>query len=624
MSILFAIWSVFNAKAQTFPAGFSQQIIDNGLVKPTVFAFAPDGRIFVCEQQGKVRVIKNGSLLARNFHKVAVAYSGERGLCGIAFDPDFNTNHYLYLYYTRQNKVNNRISRYTVSGDTVVPGSEVTILDLDTVTSVNHNAGFIKFGPDGKLYVCVGENLQNARAQDLDTYMGKILRINADGSIPTGNPFTTGSVKRQRIWAYGCRNPYGLSWQPGTNRFFYNDPGTTKWEEINDCTTPGLNFGWPATEGNGTNPAYTYPVYTYPHGNTIGTGCAISGGTFFGSAGTNYPAAYHNKYYFHDFCGGWIDMLTFNGATVTRSNFASNIAGLPVGMLVGPDGNLYFVSRDLGAMCRIVYGPTPVTLRLNPVADAYVRAGSSANTNFGRATALNTQANATAASNYESFLRFDLTTFNGTVSSSFLRVYGGLSSSAIPSLTVEAHNCTDLTWLDTTITWSNKPAAQAPILATAIITGVSKEYYEWDLSAHINALKTGGATGVTIKLNNTTATAVRGLYISKESANYKPQLVINYLPGPVMNDDNRIDASVTQDFDIYPNPAGDFFNITFKNMEGDARLAIYDLQGKLVVEKIIENSNERIDTENLNNGVYLVMVSNRNGVMSKKVLLNRE
>ena len=405
-----------------------------------------------------------------------------------------------------------------------------------------------------------------------------------------------------------------------------NDVGTTKFEEVNDMTIGGQNFGWPGAEGNSMNPLYTNPIYAYPHGFAgLGEGCAITGGTFFNPVATNYPGTYTGNYFFIDYCGNWIDMLTFSGSTFTRSNFASDIAGFPVGLTVGTDGNFYFISRNNSALYKIVYGPTPVTTRLTPIADAYVRgASTTANTNYGRAATLLTQANANVGLTYETFLKFDITSFSGPVSSAKLRVYGGLSASTIPSLNVEAHHVSNTSWLDTTITWNNKPAADAAVLATATIHGTSKEYYDWDITAHIIALKTAGATAMTIKLNNTTATAIRAIFNSKEASTFRPQLVIVHAGPPTIMNTARSASTIAQDFDIYPNPAGDFFNISLKNIEGDARLAIYDVKGQLVMKRIIENNSlERINTEMLENGVYLVMISNGNGVMTKKVLLNK-
>src|SRR5690242_1355211 len=175
--------------AQTFPTGFSQVLVASGISNPTVMAFSPDGRIFVAEQTGALRVIKNGVLLTKPFITLTVNSSGERGLLGIAFDPNFSTNNFIYLYYTLSNAANNRISRFTASGDTVIPGSEVVVLNLDPLsTATNHNSGTMQFAPDGTLYVGVGENANSANSQNLDTYLGKILRINSNGSVPAGNP----------------------------------------------------------------------------------------------------------------------------------------------------------------------------------------------------------------------------------------------------------------------------------------------------------------------------------------------------------------------------------------------------------------------------------------------------
>ncbi|MBK7855085.1 MAG: PQQ-dependent sugar dehydrogenase [Bacteroidetes bacterium] len=116
------------------------------------------------------------------------------------------------------------------------------------------------------MYVGIGDNGNSANAQNLDTYHGKVIRINSDGTVPPGNPYSTGSAQRQRVWSYGLRNPYTLDFNPVNGRLFINDVGQGSWEEINEGTTSNLNFGWPGAEGNSSNPLYTNPVYTYGHG----------------------------------------------------------------------------------------------------------------------------------------------------------------------------------------------------------------------------------------------------------------------------------------------------------------------------------------------------------------------
>src|SRR5437773_2487502 len=197
-----------------------------------------------------MRVIKTGSLLSTPFVSLTVDSSGERGLLGIAFDPNFATNHYLYVYYTvATSPIHNRVSRFTAAGDTAAPGSHAVILELNNLSSAtNHNGGAIHFGPDGKLYVAVGENANGANAQTLGNRLGKVLRINPDGSIPTDNPyFNTASGANRAIWALGLRNPFTFAFEPGTGTMYINDVGQSTWEEI-DVGRAGANYGWSIIE----------------------------------------------------------------------------------------------------------------------------------------------------------------------------------------------------------------------------------------------------------------------------------------------------------------------------------------------------------------------------------------
>lgn len=363
-TLLFIVISTFlitSLEAQVYPADFSQVRVANNISNPTVMAFANDGRIFVAQQGGALRVIKNGTLLATPFITLAVNSTGERGLIGIALDPDFAINHFIYLYYTVSDGSHNRLSRFTANGDVVVANSESIVLELDPLsTATNHNGGALAFGPDGKLFVAVGENAKGTNSQDLNTYLGKILRINKDGSVPAGNPFTDGSEQKKRIWAYGLRNPYTISFQPGTGKFFVNDVGQGSWEEVNDATTGGKNFGWPSAEGMSTNTNYTNPVYYYGRGDVDGTGCAITGGTFFNPATTNYPSQYIGKYFIMEYCNNWINSFDPAVATPARAAFATAISGSGVSIATGIDGNLYYLSRNAASVFRIVYNPVAV------------------------------------------------------------------------------------------------------------------------------------------------------------------------------------------------------------------------------------------------------------------------
>jgi len=447
--IIIALTSLFTntAKSQTLPSGFSQVLVASGISNPTVMAFSPDGRIFVAQQSGELRIIKNGALLAQPFVSLSVNSSGERGLLGIAFDPAFTTNNYIYLYYTVSSATHNRISRFTANGDVVVPGSELVILDLDPLSSAtNHNGGTMQFGPDGKLYVGIGENANGNNSQNLDTYHGKVIRINSNGTVPAGNPFTSGSNQRLRVWSYGLRNPYTLTFQPGTGRLFVNDVGAAMWEEINEATTGGLNFGWPTAEGNSTNPAFTNPIYTYMHGSSSGQGCAITGGTFFNPVSSNYPSTYTGKYFYIDYCGNWIDMLTLSGSTATRTNFASNIAGFPVSLVTGNDGNLYFLSRSNNSVYKITYssGSAPLitshpqsqtVAQGNPVTFNVTASGATPLTYQWRKNSVNISGANSSSYTISSVNTADAGTYSVVVSNSF-----GSTTSNNATLTVTAAN----------------------------------------------------------------------------------------------------------------------------------------------------------------------------------------
>ena len=364
------------AYAATVPAGFTDSLVAAGLTNPTAMALAPDGRIFVCQQNGALRVIKNGALLATPFLTVTVDSSGERGLLGIAFDPNFVSNQLVYIYYTATTPtIHNRISRFTASGDVALAGSEVIVMDLPNLsTATNHNGGALHFGPDGQLYVAVGDNANGANAQSLSTRLGKMLRITSTGAIPTDNPFfnqTTGD--NRAIWALGVRNPFTFSFQAGVGRMFINDVSQNTWEEINDGIA-GSNYGWPTCEGfcNPPNPNFRDPIFAYMND---GSTCAITGGAFYNPQIIQFPSNFVGRYFFADFCGGWIRTLDpANGNAV--ADFATGIS-LPVDLQVSPDGFLYYLARGSGSVNRIGFAATgdniPPTVSItNPANGAIV------------------------------------------------------------------------------------------------------------------------------------------------------------------------------------------------------------------------------------------------------------
>ena len=365
----------------TVPPGFVDSLFAAELHNPVAMDFVPDGRLFVAEQGGAVRVVREGQSLPEPFARLDVATGGERGALGVAVDPAFATNGYVYVYHTAmQPQTHNRVSRFTAAdadpdpavyrpGDVAATGSELVVIDLDPLTdATNHNAGAIHFGPDGKLYVATGENARADKSQSLDTTLGKMLRLNSDGSIPTDNPFLDRTSGNNRaIWAYGLRNPFSFAFERGTGRMFINDVGSGFWEEVNEGKA-GANYGWPGTEGRTGNPRITSPVFAYPHDPARGSpaGCAITAGAFYdppAGAPRPFPAGYAGDYFFADYCQPWIWRL--DRETGEASEFAAGLEVPAFGLRTGTDGALYYLAWHTGEVRRIRFdasqGPVIVT-----------------------------------------------------------------------------------------------------------------------------------------------------------------------------------------------------------------------------------------------------------------------
>ncbi len=338
---LIGLCSVGSLAAATLPTSFAETQIATGL-DPTSLTIAPDGRVFVCEKAGRIRIIKNNVLLATPFATLSVDNSNERGLQSVVFDPDFATNSYLYAYYsTSVAPIRNRVSRFTANGDLVTAGSELVLIETDNLEGSVHNGGAMYF-LDDHLFIATGESGNGSNSQNLSKKLGKILRIHADGSIPASNPFVGVAGANPAIWAYGLRNPFTAAIQPGTGKFFINDVGGGSWEEIN-LGIAGADYGWPFSEGASTDPDHTDPFFAYAHdGSTFG-GCAISGGAFYNPAISNFPASYIGRYFFADYCNGKISSINPDNASDV-SVFATGVNRC-IDIDVAADGALYYIAR---------------------------------------------------------------------------------------------------------------------------------------------------------------------------------------------------------------------------------------------------------------------------------------
>ncbi len=356
------------------PPGFARTTVVSGLSEPTTLEFAPDGRAFVAQRNGVIRVMQGGALLPTPLISIpADTVNGERGLVGLAIDPSFALNGYVYVYYTTL-EPRNRVSRFTVVGNTAALATEFVLWQNLEPAANYHHGGCIRFGPDGNLYIATGDQFDTQSAQDLSRQHGKLLRIRPDGTIPPDNPFIGVPGAAPEVWARGLRNPFRFTFDALTGALWIGNVGgnsADSWEELNRGSA-GANYGWPNQEGPqcfiSDCAAYTFPVWSYQHNDP-----AYYEGLFQASItvgpvyrATAFPPQYRGNLYIGDYANRWIRRLVLDagGSVVADPLFlAAPEAGTIVDLKVGPDGALYYVtigvpwsgSPDVGAVHRIAY-----------------------------------------------------------------------------------------------------------------------------------------------------------------------------------------------------------------------------------------------------------------------------
>jgi glucose/arabinose dehydrogenase len=385
------------ARAQTFadPGFAAETVVTMPQFQVVGMQWTSTGTMLIFQKNGLVRVFKNGALLPAAFvdFRGKVNTYDDRGMLGLAIDPDFQNNGYVYLAYVFEsgsdpNDSGPKISRLTrvtadpANKDVALAGSEVILLDNIPADGGGHTAGTLRFAPDGTLFLANGDgstasfaNAGATGAQSIDSLRGKILRINSDGTAPappqTPNPFYDGTNSiRSKVWAYGLRNAFRYDFHPILGDLYACDVGWNAYEEV-DHVTPGGNYGWPCYEGFATVPEYhdlfpatcnpppanaIAPIYAYDRSQ----GSAVVGGAFY--TGGVYPEAYTNNFFFSDYTGGWMRRLVLNpdGSIFQNLTFATNI-GVPVSTEVGPDGFMYYADYVTGQIRRIRYnGPVAV------------------------------------------------------------------------------------------------------------------------------------------------------------------------------------------------------------------------------------------------------------------------
>jgi glucose/arabinose dehydrogenase len=313
---------------------FRVEVVAKGLEIPWSLVFMPDGRLLVPERHGRVRVID----AARGTAEIALTIDdvftdGEAGLLGLALDPAFTSNRLVFLYYTARTArggAANRVVRYRESGGRL--GEPVVLLD-DIPANTIHDGGRLRFGPDGLLYITTGDAANEELAQDVASYAGKILRLNADGTTPRGNPF--GSP----VYSYGHRNPQGLDWHPATGDLWAAEHGATGNDEIN-VVDGGANYGWPRIQGNQTLPAMRAPITFY------NPAVAPSGASFY--RGQRFPQ-FANNLFVATLRGTLLLRLRIDPSArrlIGQERLLEGQFGRIRDVVTGPDGYVYFCTNN--------------------------------------------------------------------------------------------------------------------------------------------------------------------------------------------------------------------------------------------------------------------------------------
>lgn len=364
----------------------------SGLIRP-VLAVSPPGdvnRLFLVEQDGTIRIRKNGQVLAQPFLDISAIVrspvdrgNNEEGLLGLAFHPEYATNGRFFVYYTNTSS-DNEVARYTVSSDPDVAdaGSRQRVILINHPSQGNHNGGMIAFGPnDGYLYIGTGDGGGSCdgaeNAQNGGSLLGKMLRIDVDSllyTIPPDNPFVSNASFLDEIWAYGLRNPWRWSFDRATGDLYIGDVGQGEWEEVDwrpGTSAGGENYGWDnyegdicpnpscGDEGSCTLPSYVGPVVVYA--NAGSPACAVTGGYVY--RGCRMPAL-AGTYFYGDYCQAFIRSFRIvpgppPSVTDERDRTAELAPGGPstIGLITsfGEDarGELYLADRD-GEVFKIV------------------------------------------------------------------------------------------------------------------------------------------------------------------------------------------------------------------------------------------------------------------------------
>jgi len=330
---------------------FRVETVLSGLEVPWSLNFAPDGRLFVTERPGRVRIVTLGGSSELALTLDGVFAQGEAGLLGLALDPEFAQNHFVYLYYSASvpGGAMNRIVRYREVNSRL--GERAVLLDNIPAAQI-HDGGRLRFGPDGLLYASAGDAADGNNAQDVASLAGKLLRLNRDGTVPRDNRFSS------PVFTYGHRNPQGFDWHPTSGELWESEHGNNGNDEVNAIRT-GLNFGWPRIEGAATMSGMEVPITFY------NPSIAPSGASFY--RGQRLPQ-FSSNFFVATLRGTHLLRLTVDASTrrvTTQERLLEGTFGRLRDVVSGPDGYVYFCTNNRDGRGSPVSGDDRV-LRIVP------------------------------------------------------------------------------------------------------------------------------------------------------------------------------------------------------------------------------------------------------------------
>ncbi|MFK8006253.1 MAG: PQQ-dependent sugar dehydrogenase [Saprospiraceae bacterium] len=585
-----------------------------GFLSPVDITHADDNRLFVVERSGRIKIIdENATVLSTPFldiDNIVANASGqsERGLLGLAFHPDYINNGYFFVNYI-DNSGDTQIARYSRDNSNINiadPNSETIILTIDQPdNTTNHNGGCIKFGPDGYLYIGMGDggsgNDPWNNSQDTETLLGKMLRIDIDNgspySIPTDNPFVNDANVLDEIWAIGVRNPWRFSFDRETGDLWIADVGQNAWEEIDfqPANSPGgENYGWRCYEGNHLNGSvntsncgsasdYVAPIYEVQHSGFTGP-CSVTGGFVY--RGEDYPDL-EGIYIFADYCTGEIFTVTPDGSggwvgqEVADFNYDISTFGEDV------DGELYCARLGQGRIYKVVSNACASLAVSVNVTSEPCEGETNGMAQIGGAGGTppytfspNLDLNNLAADNYNITITDDA----GCTSTESFTV-NSLSLPTVPTITVN----------DNLLTAPNTYTAYQWYFNGQIIAGATNETYTFFESGNYTVVVTGGNGCTNTSMVISVTTSIKNI--------------------PALNE-----------ITITPNPFDkDIFIEISVNKAIDLELEILDLNGKLILAKNISIKDkyaEGLNLEHLSNGVYYLNLKSEQDIIVKKIIKN--